>query len=66
MKEKGTDESLSSPKVRRLGSQPVKCGDVVGVLTLFVGGVAQASSEWRKEQVEVEREKRIKEVRSWI
>ena len=24
MKEKGTDESLSSPKVGRLGSQPVK------------------------------------------
>ena len=23
MKEKGTDESLSSPKVRRLGSEPV-------------------------------------------
>ena len=24
MKEKGTDESLSSPNVRRLGSQPVR------------------------------------------
>ena len=55
-------------------------GDVVGVLTLLVGGVAQAFhddrvvelrvqlgvEEVRKEQVEVEREKRVKEVRPWI
>ena len=59
-------------------------GDVVGVLTLLVGGVAQAfhddqvvelrvqlgveevEGKDREEQVEVEREKRVKEVRPWI
>ena len=61
-------------------------GDVVGVLTLLVGGVAQAFHDDRvvelrvqlgvedvegKEedsegQVEVEEEKRLKEVRSWM
>ena len=60
-------------------------GDVVGVLTLLVGGVAQAyhddrvvelrvqlgvqeveGKEDRQEQVEVERERRVKEVRPWI
>ena len=72
MKEKGTDESLSLRKV-------------VGVVTPFVGGVAQAfhddqvvelrvqlgvqeveGKEDREEQVEVERERRVKEVRPWI
>ena len=72
MCEKGTDESLSSPKV-------------VGVVTPLVGGVAQAfhddqvvelrvqlgvqeveGEEDREEQVEVERERRVKEVRPWI
>ena len=61
-------------------------GDVVGVVTLFVGGVAQAfhgdqvvelrvqlavqevegKEEDREGQVEVEEEKRLKEVRSWM
>ena len=59
-------------------------GDVVGVLTLLVGGVAQAfhddrvvelrvqlgvqevEGKDREEQVEVEREKRVKEVRPWM
>ena len=85
MKEKGTDESLSSPKVTKLGL--VTCegsGDVVGVLTLLVGGVAQAfhddrvvelrvqlgveevKGKDREEQVEVEREKRVKEGAPWM
>ena len=57
-KEKGTDESLSSPKVRRLG-----CGrdeGVQGVLTLFCSGAAQVCHVLRvvelKEQLEVEEE----------
>ena len=61
-------------------------GDVVGVVTPLVGGVAQAfhgdqvvelkvqltvqevegKEEDRKGQVEVEEEKRLKEVRSWM
>ena len=60
-------------------------GDVVGVLTLLVGGVAQAfhddqvvvlrvqlgvqevvRKEDRVGQVEVERERRLKEVRPWM
>ena len=59
-------------------------GDVVGVLTLLVGGVAQAfhddrvvelrvqlgvqdvEGKDREEQVEVERERRVKEVRPWM
>ena len=61
-------------------------GDVVGVLTLLVDGVAQAfhgdqvvelrvqlavqevegKEEDREGQVEVEEEKRLKEVRSWM
>ena len=59
-------------------------GDVVGVVTPLVGGVAQAfhddqvvelrvqlgvqevEGKDREEQVEVEREKRLKEVRSWM
>ena len=61
-------------------------GDVVGVVTPLVGGVAQAfhddqvvelrvqlavqevegKEEYRKGQVEVEEEKRLKEVRSWM
>ena len=61
-------------------------GDVVGVVTLFVGGVAQAfhgdqvvelrvqltvqevegKEEDREGQVEVEEEKRLKEVRTWV
>ena len=59
-------------------------GDVVGVLTLLVGGVAQAfhddrvvelrvqlgvqevEGKDREEQVEVEREKRVKEVPPWM
>ena len=59
-------------------------GDVVGVVTPLVGGVAQAfhddrvvelrvqlgvqevEGKDREEQVEVERERRIKEVRPWI
>ena len=68
--------------------EQVKCeggGDVVGVVTLLVGGVAQAfhddqvvelrvhlgvqeveGKEDREERVEVERERRLKEVRSWM
>ena len=61
------------------------CGDVVGVVTPHLGGVAQAfhgdqvvelrvqlavqvdgKEEDRKGQVEVEEEKRLKEVRSWM
>ena len=59
-------------------------GDVVGVVTPLVGGVAQSfhddqvvelrvqlgvqevERKDREEQVEVEREKRVKEVRPWI
>ena len=59
-------------------------GDVVGVLTALVGGVAQAFHDDRvvelrvqlgvqevegkdkEEQVEVEKEGRVKEVRPWI
>ena len=59
-------------------------GDVVGVVTPLVGGVAQAfhddrvvklrvqlgvqevEGKDREEQVEVERERRVKEVRSWM
>ena len=61
-------------------------GDVVGVVTPLVGGVAQAfqgdqvvelkvqltvqevegKEEDRKGQVEVEEEKRLKEVRTWV
>ena len=60
-------------------------GDVVGVITPLVGGVAQAfhgdrvvelrvqlavqeveGKEDREEQVEVESERRLKEVRSWM
>ena len=61
-------------------------GDVVGVVTLLVGGVAQVlhgdqvvelrvqlavqevegKEEDREGQVEVEEEKRLKEVRSWM
>ena len=60
-------------------------GDVVGVVTPLVGGVAQAfhddqvvelrvqlgvqeveGKEDREEQVEVERERRLKEVRTWV
>ena len=59
-------------------------GDVVGVLTLLVGGVAQAfhddrvvelrvqlgvqevEGKDREEQVEVEREKRVKEGAPWM
>ena len=60
-------------------------GDVIGVVTPLVGGVAQAfhddqvvelrvqlgvqeveGKEDREEQVEVERERRLKEVRSWM
>ena len=60
-------------------------GDVVGVVTPLVGGVAQAfhddqvvelkvqlgvqeveGKEDREGQVEVEEEKRLKEVRSWM
>ena len=67
-------------------SQCEEGGDVVGVVTSLVGGVAQAFhgdqvvelsvqlavqevegiEEDRKGQVEVEEEKRLKEVRSWI
>ena len=71
-----------------LFGQPLLCeggGDVVGVVTPLVGGVAQAfhgdqvvelsvqlavqeveGKEDREEQVEVERERRLKEVRSWM
>ena len=63
MKEKGTDESLSSPKGQELGL--ITCmrgGDVVGVLTLLVGGVAQAFHDDRvvelRVQLEVEEEDR--------
>ena len=35
MKEKGTDESLSSPKVRTLGSEPVKEWEAFKVPSLF-------------------------------
>ena len=59
MKEKGTDESLSSPKVRTFGL--ITCegvGGVQGALTLFCGGVAQTCHDDRvvklKEQLVVE------------
>ena len=76
---------LSAPLVLQLFRR--KCeggGDVVGVLTLLVGGVAQAfhddrvvelrvqfgveevEGKDREEQVEVEREKRIKEGAPWM
>ena len=86
MKEKGTDESLSFAEGQEVGL--ITCeggGDVVGVLTLLVGGVAQAfhddrvvelrvqlgvqeveGKEDREEQVEVEREKRVKEGAPWM
>ena len=56
---KGTDESLSSPKVRRLGSQLCVRGEgVQGVLTLICSGVAQTCHDVRvvelKEQLVVE------------
>ena len=68
--------------------KPVTCeggGDVVGVVTPLVGGVAQAfhddrvvelrvqlgvqeveGKEDREEEVEVEKERQLKEVRSWM
>ena len=78
MKEKGTDESLAEGHEFGLTTCEGS-GDVVGVLTLLVGGVAQAfhddrvvelrvqlgveevEGKDREEQVEVEREKRVKE-----
>ena len=85
VKEKGPDDSLSSAKVTKLGSFPVRDVETsVGVLTPLVDGVAQAfhddrvvelrvqlgvqevEGKDRKEQVEVERERRVKEVRPWI
>ena len=61
MKEKGTDESLSSPKVRRVGLITCVRGEgVQGVLTLFCSGAAQVCHDDRvvelKEQLEVEEE----------
>ena len=76
-------------KKRQRRESPRICeggGDVVGVVTPLVGGVAQAfhgdqvvelrvqlavqevegKEEDRKGQVEVEEEKRLKEVRSWM
>ena len=62
MREKVTDESLSSPKVWTLGSYlVVDVGGVQGVLTLFCSGAAQVVChalrvvELRK-QLEVEEE----------
>ena len=59
MKENGTDESLSSPKVRRLGTC-VRGEGVQGVLTLFGRGVAQTCHDDRvvelKEQLKKEEE----------
>ena len=60
IKEKGTDESLSSPKVWSLGSYPVRGEGVQGALTLFCGGAAQTFHDDRavelKEQLVVEEE----------
>ena len=49
MKKKGTDESLSSPKVTTLGSfiTCVRGERVQGVLTLICGGVAQTCHDDR-------------------
>ena len=63
MKEKGTDESLSSPKVKEVGL--ITCGrgeSVQGVLTLFCSGAAQLFAMSLRvvrssvEQLEVEEE----------
>ena len=77
MKEKGTDELAEGHEVGLVTCEG--SGDVVGVLTLLVGGAAQAfhddrvvelrvqlgveevEGKDREEQVEVEREKRVKE-----
>ena len=48
MKEKGTDESLSSPIICEGG------GDVVGVLTLLVGGGAQTFHDDRVVELRVQ------------
>ena len=92
---KRPSEQTSQPESKRmsLGEHPSVeygiCeggGDVVGVVTPLVGGVAQAfhddqvvelrvqlgvqevegKEEDKEEQVEVERERRLKEVRSWM
>ena len=61
MKEKGTDESLSSPKVTKFGLITcVRDEGVQGVLTLFCSGAAQVCHDDRvvelREQLEVEEE----------
>ena len=62
MREKGTDESKSSPKVRKLGSKNCGRGEgVQGLLTLFCSGAAQVVChvlrvEELSEQLEVEEE----------
>ena len=79
-------EDLNVPPGRNHQSSPF-CeggGDVVGVVTPLVGGVAQAfhddrvvelrvqlgvqevEGKDREEQVEIERERRVKEVRPWM
>ena len=85
MKEKGTLGVAELAEGQEVGL--VTCeggGDVVGVLTLLVGGEAQAfhddrvvelrvqlgveevEGKDREEQVEVEREKRVKEGAPWM
>ena len=55
MKEKGTDESLSSLKANEVGL--ITCeggGDVAGVVTPLVGGVAQAFHDDRVVELRVQ------------
>ena len=53
MKEKETDESLSSPKVRTLGLCE-GVGGVRGALTLFCSGVAQTCHDDRVVELKVQ------------
>ena len=51
----GTDESLSSPKVRKLGLTTCVRGEgVQGVLTLICGGVAQTCHDDRAVELRVQ------------
>ena len=79
-------QRLATPQCHLANLQCEGGGDVVGVVTPLVGGVAQAfhgdqvvglrvqlavqevegKEEDREGQVEVEEEKRLKEVRSWM
>ena len=65
------EATTSEPQRPQAGCEG--CGDVVGVLTLLVGGVAQAFHDDRVVELrvqlgveEVEREKRVKEGAPWM